>query len=83
MLQIGLPQIHDSNVDQDKINPLEAFVLFSDSPPSQRDTTSSAKYLHILPSWSLSHVIRIYSFCSYSSAVNTNFPLNGILGWQS
>jgi hypothetical protein len=40
MLQIGLPQIHDSTVDWDRINPLEASVLFSVSPPNQRDTTS-------------------------------------------
>jgi hypothetical protein len=40
MLQIGLPQIHDSAVDRYRINPLEASVLFSVSPPSQRDKTS-------------------------------------------
>jgi hypothetical protein len=40
MLQIGLPQVHDSNVDQDRISPLEASVLFSVSPPNQRDMTS-------------------------------------------
>jgi hypothetical protein len=40
MLQIGLQQIHDSTVDRDRINPLKASVLFSVSPPNQRDLTS-------------------------------------------
>jgi len=40
MLQIGLPQIHDSTVGWDRINPLEASVLFSVFPPNQRDMTS-------------------------------------------
>lgn len=40
VFQIGLPQIHGSTVDRDRINPLEASLLFSACPPNQRDMTS-------------------------------------------
>ena len=40
MFRIGLPQVHGSTVDRDRINPLEASVLCSVSQTNQRDMTS-------------------------------------------
>jgi hypothetical protein len=83
MLQIGLPQIHDSTVDRDGSKPLEASILFSVSPPKPNGNDQLLLNTYIFCLHGHFSIIKTYSFCNYGITVNRNFPLNVIIGWLS